>query len=60
MVIKIMVFVGQTNILQTLVQNINTFIYKNFTNSHTRFEYMWNLYKATNGYHLKPIVPYKI
>lgn len=55
-----MVFVGQTYILQTLVQNINTSIYNNFTNSHTKFEYMWNLYKATNDYHLKPIVPYKI
>lgn len=40
MVIKIMVFVGQTNILQKLVQNINTFIYKNFTNSHTKLEYI--------------------
>lgn len=55
-----MVFVGQTNILQTLVQTINTFINKNFTNSYTKLEYMWNLYKATNGYHLKVIVPYKI
>lgn len=55
-----MVFVGQTNILKTLVQTINTFIYKKFTNIHTKFECMWNLYKATNGYHLKLIVPYKI
>lgn len=33
-----MVFVGQTNLLFTLVQNCNEFIYQRFINSHTQFK----------------------
>lgn len=36
-----MVFVGQTNLSNALVQNCNKFIYQTCVNSHTKFEEIW-------------------